>query len=79
MIDNTLLRRSLTAAMIAAAGAAGAFAMRHFLDKRDAQRKGGYKRKEDKIDVSRWEGEGGSPPDCHAAVPHQPPSVNYAG
>jgi hypothetical protein len=33
------------------------------------------KKREEKTDVSRWEGEGGSPPDVTSSVPHQPMSV----
>ena len=66
MVLSLLARRALTAAIVAAAGAAGSYAFRHYVDKR-ARRT----RKQDKIDVSRWEGEGGSPPDLTASVPHQ--------
>jgi hypothetical protein len=68
---SLIARRALTAAVVAAAGAAGSYAFRHYMDRRTSRRA----RKEDKIDESRWEGEGGSPPDLTAAVPHQPLSV----
>ena len=63
---STIARRALTAAIVAAAGAAGSYAFRHY-----AERHSRRTRKQEKIDVSRWEGEGGSPPDLTAAVPHQ--------
>ena len=65
-----LARRVLASALVAAAGAAGSYAMKHYLDR--ARRE---KKREQKIDVSRWEGEGGSPPDLTASVPHQRVSV----
>lgn len=71
MLLSVIARRALTAAIVAAAGAAGSYAFRHYIDKKTSRRS----RKEEKIDVSRWEGEGGSPPDLTAAVPHQPVSV----
>ena len=69
MLLSTLARRALTAALVAAAGAAGSYAFRHFVDKKSTKHRS---RREEKSDVSRWEGEGGSPPDLTAAVPHQP-------
>jgi hypothetical protein len=65
-----LARRALTGALVAAAGALGSFAVKHYLDR--AHR---VKKREEKTDVSRWEGEGGSPPDVTSSVPHQPMSV----
>ncbi len=72
MFLSPFVRRALTAAVVAAAGAAGSYAFRHYMDRRTRR-----SRKEDKIDVSRWEGEGGSPPDLTAAVPHQPVGVRH--
>lgn len=66
---SPLARRALTGALVAAAGAAGSYVVKHYLDR--ARRD----RREEKLDVSRWEGEGGSPPDLTASVPHQPASV----
>lgn len=66
MIMNSLARKALTAAIVAAAGAAGSFAFRHYMERRS-----GRARRDERLDVSRWEGEGGSPPDLPAAVPHQ--------
>ena len=66
---SQLARRALTGALVAAAGAAGSYAVKHYLDR--ARRE----KREEKTDVSRWEGEGGSPPDTTASVPHQPMSV----
>ena len=63
-----IVRRALTAAAVAAAGAAGSYLVRR-MSQRYAQ---GRTHREDKIDMSRWEGEGGSPPDLPAAVPHHP-------
>jgi hypothetical protein len=65
-----LARRALIGALVAAAGAVGSYAVKHYLDR--ARRE---KKREEKTDVSRWEGEGGSPPDVTAAVPHQPVTV----
>lgn len=73
MLLSLIARRALTAAVVAAAGAAGSYAFRHYIDKRNGTSR--RARKEDKIDVSRWEGEGGSPPDLTAAVPHHPVDV----
>ena len=70
MVLSMLARRAIAAAIVAAAGAAGSYAFRHFVEKRSHR-----KRKEDKFDYSRWEGEGGSPPDLTAAVPHHPVDV----
>lgn len=70
MLLSPIARRALTAALVAAAGAAGSYALRHYLNRRSRR-----SRNEDQIDVSRWEGEGGSPPDLTAAVPHQPVRV----
>ncbi len=70
MVLSLLARRALTAAVVAAAGAAGSYALRHYMTRRSRR-----SRIQDKIDVSRWEDEGGSPPDLTAAVPHQPVSV----
>jgi len=67
---SLIARRALTAAVVAAAGAVGSYAFRHYMYRRTRR-----SRREDKIDMSRWEGEGGSPPDLTAAVPHQPVSV----
>jgi hypothetical protein len=67
MVLSLIARRALTAAIIAAAGAAGSYAFRHYIDRRMSRRS----RKQDRIDQSRWEDEGGSPPDMTAAVPHQ--------
>jgi hypothetical protein len=67
---STLARRALTAAVVAAAGAAGTYAFRRFADRRTRR-----SLKDERVDVSRWEGEGGSPPDLAAAVPHQPVSA----
>ena len=69
MLLTPIARRALTAALVAAVGAAGSYAYRHYVDRKKSRRT------EDKIDMSRWEGEGGSPPDLTAAVPHQPMSV----
>ena len=63
---SLLLRRALTAAAVAAAGAAGSYLVRRFVERRTR----GRARRDDRLDVSRWEGEGGSPPDLTAAVPH---------
>ena len=63
---SLLLRRALTAAALAAAGAAGSYLVRRVVERRTR----GRARGDDRIDVSRWEGEGGSPPDLPAAVPH---------
>ena len=70
MLLSAIARRALTAAIVAAAGAAGSYAFRHYVEKKSHR-----SRKEEKIDVSRWEGEGGSPPDVTSALPHQPVSV----
>jgi hypothetical protein len=70
MVLSLIARRALTAALVAAAGAAGSYAFRHYMQRRTSRRS-----RQDKIDESRWEGEGGSPPDLTAAVPHQPVSV----
>jgi len=70
MVLSMIARRALAAAIVAAAGAAGSYAFRHFTEKRSH-----HKRREEKIDHSRWEGEGGSPPDLTAAVPHHPVDV----
>lgn len=67
---SLIARRALTAAVVAAAGAAGSYAFRQYMDRRTSRA-----RKQDTIDESRWEGEGGSPPDVTAAVPHQRVSV----
>ena len=73
MLLSPFARRALTAAVVAAAGAAGSYAFRHYMDQSTRR-----SRKEDRIDdVSRWEGEGGSPPDLTAAVPHQPVGVRH--
>jgi hypothetical protein len=72
MFLSPFVRRALTAAVVAAAGAAGSYAFRHYMDRRTHR-----SRKDDRIDVSRWEGEGGSPPDLNAAVPHQPVGVRH--
>jgi hypothetical protein len=63
---SLLLRRALTAAALAAAGAAGSYLMRRAVERRTRR----HTRRDDRVDVSRWEGEGGSPPDLPAAVPH---------
>ena len=63
-----LARRALTTALVAAAGAVGSYAMKEYLDR--ARRE----KRQDKTDVSRWEGEGGSPPDVTASGPLQPAS-----
>ena len=63
-----IARRALTAAVVAAAGAAGAYVFRSVTERR---RHGNVARTDERTDVSRWEGEGGSPPDLTAAVPHQ--------
>lgn len=63
---SLIARRALTAAVVAAAGAAGSFAYRHYLQTRNRRT-----RRDDRVDESRWEGEGGSPPDLKASVPHQ--------
>lgn len=73
MLLSLIARRALTAALVAAAGAAGSYAIRHYLG-RPAGRTHREGRQE-KVDVSRWEGEGGSPPDLTAAVPHQSAAV----
>lgn len=65
MVLSILARRALTAAIVAAAGAAGSYAFRQIVEKRSHR-----KRKEDRIEHLRWEGEGGSPPDLTAAAPH---------
>jgi hypothetical protein len=70
MVLSLIARRALAAALVAAAGAAGSYAFRHYMQRRTSRRS-----RQDKIDESRWEGEGGSPPDLTAAVPHQPVSV----
>jgi hypothetical protein len=70
MVLSLIARRALTAALVAAAGAAGSYAFRHYMQRRTSRRS-----RQDKIDESRWEGEGGSPPDLTAAVPHQAVSV----
>jgi hypothetical protein len=67
MLMSSLARKALTAAIVAAAGAAGSYAFRHYLERRNGRRA----RRDEHLDVSRWEGEGGSPPDQPAAVPHQ--------
>ena len=66
MVLSPLARKALTAAIVAAAGAASSYAYRHFAERRKLRA-----RRQDKIDVSRWEGEGGSPPGVTASVPHQ--------
>jgi hypothetical protein len=58
-----LVRRALTAAVFAAAGAAGSYLVRRIVERQRARR-------DERLDVSRWEGEGGSPQDLTAAVPH---------
>jgi hypothetical protein len=63
---SLLLRRALAAAALAAAGAAGSYLVRRFVERRTH----GRARRQEHVDVSRWEGEGGSPPDLPAAVPH---------
>lgn len=63
---RTLARSAITAVVLAAAGAASSYAMRRYVAKR-SRRTGG----DERIDESRWEGEGGSPKDATAAVPHQ--------
>ena len=68
---STIARKALTAAIVAAAGAAGSYVFRQMMEKRGHGRNGSRARQQDKVDVSRWEGEGGSPPDLTAAVPHQ--------
>lgn len=73
MLLSVIARRALTAALVAAAGAAGSYAFRHYMGKRNTTSR--RARKEDKVDMSRWEGEGGSPPDLTASVPHQPVDV----
>ena len=70
MVLSIIARRAIAAAIVAAAGAAGSYAFRHFVETRSHR-----KRREEKIDHSRWEGEGGSPPDLTAAVPHHPVDV----
>ena len=65
-----LARRALTGALVAAAGAVGSYAVKHYLDRARRDNK-----REEKTDVSRWEGEGGSPPDVTSAAPHQPMTV----
>ena len=70
---SLLLRRALTAAALAAAGAAGSYLVRRFVERRTL----GRARREERVDVSRWEGEGGSPPDLPAAVPHQSLTARY--
>ena len=67
MIVSTIARKALTAAIVAAAGAAGSYLFRQYVERRHHGRRG----HDDRLDVSRWEGEGGSPPDVTAAVPHQ--------
>jgi hypothetical protein len=62
---SLIVRRALAAAAVAAASAAGSYLLRRMAEHR--ARRGA---REDS-DVSRWEGEGGSPPDLPAAVPHQ--------
>lgn len=68
-MPSRLARRVLTTALVAAAGAAGSYAMKRYLDR--ARRE----RRQDKTAVSRWEGEGGSPPGVTASVPHEAASV----
>jgi hypothetical protein len=68
---SLLARRALTAAAIAAAGAAGSYLARRYVGRRLERRRS----REEGADVSRWEGEGGSPPELTAAVPHQPVEV----
>ena len=73
MLLSHIARSALTAALVAAAGAAGSYAIRHYFGRPAARphREG----RQEKVDVSRWEGEGGSPPDVTASVPHQPVAV----
>jgi len=64
---NSILRRALGAAAITAAAAAGTYFARKLVDRQRTRR---GRRAEERLDVSRWEGEGGAPPDLTAAVPH---------
>jgi hypothetical protein len=67
---SSIARKALTAAIVAAAGAAGSYAFRHFTERRK-----GRTRRDERLDVSRWEGEGGSLPDVPAAAPQQRPDL----
>ena len=72
MLLSHIARSALTAALVAAAGAAGSYAIRHYFGRPARPHREG---RQEKVDVSRWEGEGGSPPDVTASVPHQPVAV----
>lgn len=69
MVLSTIARRAITAAVVAAASAAGAYAWRRYAAEHESKRR---LRRDWHVDESRWEGEGGSPPDATAAVPHEP-------
>lgn len=66
---SLIARRALTAAVVAAATAAGSYAMRSYMSRRK------LRRTRDVQELSRWEGEGGSPPDVTSAVPHSSPGT----
>jgi hypothetical protein len=67
-----LIRRAVTGAVIAGVAAAASYLYRRMLDDYRRQNR---PRQRDAIDVSRWEDEGGSPPDLTAAAPHHEVAV----
>lgn len=64
---NFLFRRIVAAAVMAAVGAAASYIYRRMTDPQNTPRRAP---RQERVDMSRWEGEGGSPPDSKAAVPH---------
>lgn len=63
---SLLARRALTAAALAAASAVGTYVVRRWVQRRENR-----SRRDEPFEVSRWEGEGGSPTELRAALPHR--------
>lgn len=71
MIVSLMMRRALTAAALAAAGAAGSYLMRRVIQRQ----RWSQRTRDEWLDETRWEGEGGRPPELLSAAPHEPISV----